>query len=345
MASVIKPHMTSRKSEEMEKERKKSDDGAFRLTKELNDSKILWLLIIALFMVYLVSTKFALGYAPVFAIIIGVTIVAIVALEVWVGAKTGGLAGEMKETILAILVAGALWYGGGLLLGTSTPLDAVVSCSMLPALARGDMLVLHGGQVQAPLVEMSREDWDAARAGGLLQRQCGLCQDVSGKYGCQLDMRGGIAEATGIFDYECTLCEKQNRTDTYFVPCVTGVRVGGGSIDYSKAEETIVYMPRPTDYFAKSGDIVHRAQFIVKVDGKEYLFTKGDNNAMFDVQAANSPIEPQQVKGRALVRLPYVGYFKLFLSGLLGQPGLFQEPAGCDQEFTGTQALRMPLDS
>jgi signal peptidase I len=339
MAGLIKPHMTSRKTEEAQAAGKKKDDeGSIRYIKELNDSKILWLLIVALFMIYLVTTKFSPGLAPVFAVLVALVMVSLVALEVWIGAKTGGLGNEVKETALAVFVAAVLWYGGGLLLGTSVPLDAVVSCSMLPSLNRGDMLVLHGGEVQAPVVKMSAADWNVVKMSGLLKRQCTLCQDGSSLQGCVGDGNGGVAQPSGILDYKCSLCERQDKAgNRTFGTCVTGVEINGKDVDYSKSEETIVYMPKPGDPFAASGDIVHRARFIIEVDGKEYILTKGDNNYLFDAQIGNSPVEPAQVKGRALVRLPYVGYLKLFLAGMFG------EPAGCDSQFTGTQAVSIPV--
>ncbi|MFA6036261.1 MAG: hypothetical protein WC759_04865 [Candidatus Micrarchaeia archaeon] len=337
MAGLIKPHMTSRKTEEAQAAGKKKDEeGSYRYLKELNDSKILWLLIVALFMIYLVTTKFSPGLAPLFAILVALVMVSLVALEIWIGAKTGGLGNEVKETVLAVFVAAVLWYGGGMLLNTSVPLDAVVSCSMVPSLNRGDMLVLHGGEVQAPFVKMSAADWDAVRAGGLLKRQCALCQDMNSKWGCAIDGSGGVVQPSGILDYKCSLCEREDKAGSkVFVPCVTGIEINGKFIDYSKGEETIVYIPRAGDPFARSGDIVHRARLIIEVDGKDYILTKGDNNHLFDVQIGNSPVEQEQVRGRALVRLPYVGYLKLFLSGMFG------EPVGCDSQFTGTQAVTM----
>jgi len=336
MAGLIKPHMTSRKPSEADSEKKKKEeDASFKYMKELNDSKLPWLLIVAFFMLYLVSTKFSPGFAPVFAVLVALAIVGIVLLEIWIGVKTGGLGNEVKETVLAILVAAALWYGGGWLLNTAVPLDAVVSCSMLPALNRGDMLVLHGGEVEAPIAKMSGAEWDAVEASGVLKRQCALCKDANSEWGCLGDNMGGMATPSGLLDFKCSLCERKNTAGSkQFVPCVTGVDINGKNFDYSKGMETVVYAPKPSDPFARSGDIVHRARFIVDVDGRKYIFTKGDNNNLFDVQIGNAPVEPERIRGRALVRLPYMGYLKLFLSGMFG------EPVGCDEQFTGTQAIK-----
>jgi len=322
--AVIKPHMTSRKPAEEKKE-----DERLKYLKGVKDSKILWVLLLALFMLYIVFKSVMLG--PLIAL----TIFALIALEVWVGVKTGGLMKELKEDVLAIALGVVLWFGSGILLNTSTPLDAVVSCSMLPSLERGDMLVLQGGEVKAPTVSMSRSEWEQARAGGLMERQCAACIGQNSTYACLSD-RGGIAMPSGLFDYACSLCERVDREgNREFVPCTTGVDIKGKGVDLSEKGEVIVYTPLPTDIFARSGDIVHRARFVVDVEGEKYIFTKGDNNNLFDVQVGNAPVEPRRIMGRAVLRVPWLGYFKLFISGL------FEEPGGCESRFTGAEAIKI----
>jgi signal peptidase I len=261
---------------------------------------------------------------------------AIVALEVALGVKTGGLGNEVKETVLAILLAVGIWYGLGFALHTSSPLDAVVSCSMLPSLDRGDMLLLQGGTVNAPVVKMSGADWEQARLDGLMGQQCAVCRDANTDYACLSDGRGGVARPSGVFDYSCGMCQRVNRDGRReYIPCTVGVNVSGHSVPVKQPGDTIVYTPQPGDTFSSSGEIVHRTRFIVDVDGKKYAFTKGDNNNWFDVQIGNSPIPEESVKGRVLARIPYLGYLKLFISGL------FNEPAGCDWQFTGVQAAQV----
>lgn len=325
--ALIQPHMTSRKPADRVQP-KPGEDNAFRVLRELNDSKILWLLLVALFLFYIIFKSFLL--APLIAL----NVLGIVALELIVGAKTGGLGNEIKETVFAILLAVGIWYGLGFALGTSSPLDAVVSCSMLPALDRGDMLLLQGGQVEAPIVQMSSTEWAQANAQGLFGLQCAVCRDAETDYACLSNGAGGVAEPSGIFDYSCGLCERADANGRKeFIPCTTGVEVGGTPVNMKRQGESIVYTPRPGDTFARSGEIVHRARFIVQViDGENYIFTKGDNNNWFDVQIGNSPVLEKDVRGRVLARIPYLGYLKLFISGL------FSTPAGCEWHFTGTQA-------
>ncbi len=51
---------------------------------------------------------------------------------------------NIKETLLAFLLAFAFYKGLGLALGTPYPMMVVVSCSMLPTLHRGDVIVVKG---------------------------------------------------------------------------------------------------------------------------------------------------------------------------------------------------------
>ena len=97
----------------------------------------------------------------------------------------------------------------------------------------------------------------------------------------------------------------------------------------------MIYTPQPEDPFAASGDIVHRAQLMLDVEGDKYLLTKGDNNNWFDVQIGNFPVHMDRVRGKIIFAAPYIGYFKLFISGL------FEVPKGCDESFTGTEAIKI----
>ena len=68
------------------------------------------------------------------------------------------------------------------------------------------------------------------------------------------------------------------------------------------------------------------------------ILTKGDNNPIYDLQAydytrqmGNSPITPSQLKGHVILRIPYLGNLKLFIS-----PQILADPSalsGCDSHF------------
>jgi hypothetical protein len=71
-----------------------------------------------------------------------------------------------------------------------------------------------------------------------------------------------------------------------------------------------------------------------------HYYTKGDNNALFDEQAydegrriGNSPVEPAQIKGKVIARVPYIGNLKMFIT----PPVLLSTSAenGCDSYLVG----------
>ena len=332
MADMIKPHMASRKLKEDEVQQKKQEkEDEFKYIKAVNDSKILWVLLFTLFLVYMVFKSVLVAGAAALVIVI------IVALEIWIGIRTGGLGTEVKEIALAIIVALVIWYGSGFLLNTPSPLDAVVSCSMVPALERGDMLLLQGGEISAPVANMTGAEWDEVLQKGLLEQKCAVCRSEQEDAACLIDGRGNVVAPDPLFSYGCSLCERNDgQGNLQFIPCTTAVDVKNKTFKFgTNRRDTIVYAPLPEDPFARSGEIVHRAQLIVGVDGEEYIFTKGDNNNWLDVQIGNSPVVPDRVRGRVIVRAPYIGYFKLFISRPLDE-----EPASCTESFTGTQAIK-----
>ncbi|MDO8339440.1 MAG: hypothetical protein Q7T16_02170 [Candidatus Burarchaeum sp.] len=346
MADIIKPHMASRKpGEDAIQQKKQEKDDEFRYVKAVNDSKILWVLLFALFLLYMVfkSMFVAAGAALMIIIIVG--------LEIWIGVKTGGLGGEVKEMALAIIVALVIWYGAGFLLNTPSPLDAVVSCSMVPALERGDMLLLQGGEVSAPLVNMTGAEWDMVRQKGLPGQKCAVCRSETTDSACLIDGNGTVVMPDPLFSYGCSLCERRNAEgQASYIPCTTEITVKNRTFKFgTNRRDTIVYAPRPQDPFARSGEIVHRAQLKVGADGEEYIFTKGDNNNWLDVQIGNMPVVPDRVRGRVIVRMPYIGYFKLFISGLFelvqGKAdsgfSLLGDHPECAESFTGTQAIKI----
>ena len=82
------------------------------------------------------------------------------------------------------------------------------------------------------------------------------------------------------------------------------------------------------------GDIVHRTMFEINADGKVYYLTRGDNNPILDLQVydysrdlGNSPVPSGNSRGKVILRVPYLGYFKLFISGYL------QEDSQCKTQL------------
>ncbi len=77
---------------------------------------------------------------------------------------------------------------------------------------------------------------------------------------------------------------------------------------------------------ATYGRIVHRIVATTMVNGQVEYYTKGDGNGINKWPATPStseydpwsPIAPNQIVGKVVVRIPWVGHITLFLQGLAG---------------------------
>ncbi len=271
-----------------------------------------------------------------FGLLLGALIIAMVLLEVRQGAKEHGWKNEIIDTVIALAVAVVIWYGASFFLNTPSPASAVVSCSMLPNLQRGDFVVIQGAPADAFDILMDE------------QEVAGLAGDAHIEYkGEQRVVKGSIfsycnaiadpicdsfynkpeefVEKKGALTYHYSLCTIRREKSESDVPCVTSVSYNGTSYPVQTTGDTIVYGAGKDEYFSLIGDIVHRAYFTVKTpEGRSYYLTKGDNNPILDVQVydyrfglGNNAVNPEEYKGKVLFRVPYIGYFKLVISGFL----------------------------
>ncbi len=103
--------------------------------------------------------------------------------------------------------------------------------------------------------------------------------------------------------------------------CTESIIVGNETFSFNKENDIIVYEPSPriTDL------IIHRA-FARLRDEKNRVFyvTRGDNNRHADQEAGISLVPQEHTHGKVILRIPFLGYFKLFLFMQ------FEEPEGCD---------------
>lgn len=309
----------------------------------LQDSRFLYGLIAAFFIFYLLSGVW------IFGLLIGVCIVSLVALEFMQGAHEHGVKSEIKETAVALLLALLVWFGSGFILQTSVPLNAIVSCSMLPHIQRGDMIVLQGGQIAAPQENISSirgigtakiyEGGNfALEANGSIYSYCAIRR---GDSMCArfVSSPENFTERHGelTFGYgRCTIVYPKSGTMQYG-PCVSWLEVNRVRYYENLSNSVVVYQPEKGEYYSRVGDIIHRAFILLKSDedGKTYFLTRGDNNPIFDVQVydevsgqGNRPVEVSRSKGRVILQIPYIGYLKLFIS-----PSAIPTPDGCDRHY------------
>jgi signal peptidase I len=309
----------------------------------LSSQNVVYGLIVAFLLLYFITGVWMFG------LLIGLCIVWVVVLEFAQGAKEHGVKDEIKETAIALALALLAWFGASFVLNTSSPLNAIVSCSMLPHISRGDMVVLSGDRVQAAQEEVSslagisrasvyENGARVAEVNGSMYTYCAtrqadaLCKRFISSPGEFTEKHGELA-----FAYEkCGIVMDKGR-GTAYGPCVSYLEVNGNKYYTNLSNDVVVYQPNRGEFYARVGDIIHRAYIRLhsKEDGKTYFLTKGDNNPIFDIQVyddtlkeGNAPVELARSKGRILVSVPYLGYFKLFIS-----PAAIPTPDGCDRHY------------
>ncbi len=168
-----------------------------------------------------------------------------------------------------------VWFAVILLLQTNYPLDVVTSCSMVPALERGDMIVLQGGNINAPKVEFNSSIEELLKNASVYKHSCKV----------EFDGKTGVDACTSILN------------------------IGGKNFTPNTVNDVIVYEPNPR----VEDLIIHRVVAIASNGSNSYYFTKGDNNPSLDQESVIAPTPEDKVRGKVLFRIPYAGYLKLFL--------------------------------
>ncbi|VVB66497.1 Uncharacterised protein [Candidatus Gugararchaeum adminiculabundum] len=314
----------------------------------LVDSKALYIALAISFLLALFLKSSLFGILTAIFLLLGLI------AEIYVGLQRGGVKNELKETAIALLIAVVIWFGASFILSVPSPLNAVVSCSMLPELQVGDMILLQGGEPSAPVAQIS----DSAIAKindrlavtvsapgiGTLGVPNGIypyCTNIANynKPICILFTTHPeqIIEHRGPLDFKFEACERINFNNTrYLIPCTRTVSINAMEFKTNFSTSVIVYNAPRDQLFGAQGDIIHRVIVKLKTEnGSTYYLTKGDNNPIFDLQAFSSSYElgnnlapSMAYKGKMIARHPYLGYFKMFLFGR------FSGGEGCDSTFT-----------
>jgi signal peptidase I len=287
--------------------------------------------------------------SAIFGIALFLMIVILIVIEITIGIQEEGFAKNIIEIVAAVLIVVVLWFVLKAALQTNYPLDVVPSCSMLPNLKRGDLIVLHGvknvSQLNAPVLKITNSDYNQLKSntsgeflscvaykpnGSLAQisqiigpgYQIGLYSSANGGQIVQSSQQNGK-----LIQYTCgsKTIQYQNGT-TAQEAYTTAVTINGTTIYGDANNSIVVYGTVPQDYFYKLGDsyIVHRVYAILNESGNYLVLTKGDNNPGLDIQYGNYPFNITSVQGKVVSSIPYVGYLKLALSNS------FVEPAGCN---------------
>lgn len=269
----------------------------------------------------IVFILFIITRSLLFAILSGVLLIALFVIDILAGVAAHGVVKEIGEIVVAIAVALGVWFGLGTILGTPSPISAIVSCSQLPSFERGDLIILAAvepDEINAPQIELTAEEFAQANA----PFRCGK---------------------VGPIEYICGEAEVQfndGRRERIIVS--DKIVVKNFTLEENLGNDVVVYAPQPHGK-APTGDIIHRVFAKFKVAGETYLLMKGDNNQWFDTAVYKIPRagRPRRdllgrigsafgaidgnVKGKVIARIPFLGYLKLFLFGE------FFEPPGCER--------------
>lgn len=203
---------------------------------------------------------------------------------------------NLLEIIYAIIGAAAIWLALSMILSTPSPLDVVTSCSMNNELNRGDLIIVQGqSSYNAPVINYTGE------------RPIIHVEQAN----CSVSKRGFFSvKGTCTSNLSVTI-----NANTYSVSTLRSDVKGNDIIIF---ESNI------------AGLVIHRAIAVFhNIETGEIVYlTKGDNNQVVDQEAGIDFVKPEKIHGKFLVRIPLVGYFRLFLAGQ------FTEPAGCNTLVT-----------
>ncbi len=316
----------------------------------------LWLLYILLFALIALYALYGSALVGAAAVLL---IIALVVLEVKASIANEGAKRGLLDIGIAVGAAIVVWVLLAAFLQTAAPLDAVSSCSMLPTMHRGDLVVLHGignfssfvAQKHIPVVSMSASAFDAMQRNmsneflayfayygnasrityvlenstpynvGLYNTVCVSAADYYGRPGGIAGCRVGGQAGLPIW-YSYSLGNLSYGNYVFKALYTSSIGILNTSLTENYSNPIIVYRATGNDAF--SGDIVHRVYAALNVSGTYYFLTKGDNNQALDIEFGNYPVNQSDVVGYVVADVPALGYVKLLLSGQLATP------AGCN---------------
>ena len=196
---------------------------------------------------------------------------------------TKGIKDSVSDLVVALAVALGAWFLLGFLLNTSTPINVVTSCSMLPILDRGDLIILQGSQIRTRTIEINH----SISPQDFVSEPCKLREIATGN----------------------------ERQET----CIVGLKVDGNVQLFDKFGDIVVYEPKNS--LRNIGPVVHRAVLRIKYKGIDNYVIKGDNNPSPDLFGISESFATEEdILGKVIFRAPYLGYLKLFLSMQFEEP-------------------------
>ena len=270
-----------------------------------------------------------------------------------------GLRKSLYDVIAAIAIIVVIWIVLVIILGTSSPINVVASCSMLPTLHRGDLIILHGisnmtaflESNKIPVVSISPQQMSALQSNmnseflaffaynasnpsqiselfaqpnlpiALYNTRCIDLFESSGQYSRIKECRVS-SQGANLIQYNYSIVNVSIGALTAYSAQTNQISIANTLITENYHNPIIVYKTTSNDSF--TGDIIHRLVAAIKVGNQYYLLTKGDNNPGLDIQFINYPIAQSDVAGSVVYDIPAIGYLRLIVSGM------FTTPQGCN---------------
>lgn len=314
-----------------------------RRTGEINTTP-LYIMLLAAVVLYIIFQRTTL-LADIFGLSAFVLIIITVIFEFSESIRKEGLKRNVIEIAIVIIAIMALWVVARSLLNSSNPIDVVPSCSMLPYLSRGDIIILHGIKdpttIKAPTVEVNPAAFNTMMSNISSEfLECVAFENTNGTVRISQEVLPGYSiglyspmgsgsivpyqkQSNNLIKYTCgTRQERQHNGTLINISYTTSITIGNATLSGDRNNSIVVYSTVPSDVFYKEGDayIVHRAYAVMNVSGSYYVLTKGDNNPGLDLQYGNYPASFNALQGEVVASIPYLGYIKLILSNDFGQP-------------------------
>lgn len=307
------------------------------------------------------------AYAVLGSALVGLAVLVVIACifyyEIRHSVRTEGARKSVIDIAVAVGAAVAVWIAMVLVLHTTAPVDAVSSCSMLPVLHRGDLVVLNGITNFSSFAASKRIP--VVKVGGSVfaNMQANMSQEFLAYYTYLNKNRSAVfsifnassSYSIGLYNTGCLSVNSYLGRFDLFRNCymdpasqpknlirynysignvsvagalrnivyTSAISIANTSITENYSNPIIVYQTNAKDYF--TGSIIHRVVAAVNVSGRYYFLTKGDNNQALDIEFENYPVNQSEVLGYVIADIPLLGYVKLLLSGQLAVP------AGCNQ--------------
>ncbi len=321
--------------------------------------KITWLLYVLLFLSII---AYAFYNNPVIGIMAIALLVAVLILDFGESVREEGAKKTVIEIGIAITAVVIIYIVLILVLGTRSPIDTVASCSMLPILHRGDMVILKGtGNItdflntnHIPIVNVSSQAFNKMESNMsseflIFYPYTNNKSDINTSFvvtnnsSIALYNQLCLAKLSSVGEdylfYKCAVPQSQygnlikynysigrmmanNLTER--IVYTSSISIANTTIVENYSNPIIVYSTTSHDLVPLE-DIIHRLYAAIRVGGSYYLLTKGDNNPMLDIQFGVYPTSSRDVVGYVLAHVPIIGYMKLLVSGQVG------EVAGCNQ--------------